>query len=191
MAAEYLQRMGERMAERRKELGLTQEQVARSLPGETSGSHVSRWERGQHRPSDDTLEALAKVLRVDVAYFLAAPADKNAGTPDLFAGRDELGLADQLDRIEKALDARRRQDLLIDQMLQEQTDILREIRRVMTGLPADATLQRLNERLTREAVDPADLPGATLPDEVAQPPAETSEPDRRSTRGTGAQRRAG
>lgn len=100
MAAEYLQRMGERMAERRKELGLTQEQVARALPGETSGTHVSRWERGLHRPSDDTLEALAKVLKVEVAYFLAAQADKSDGTPDPFAGPSDQA---QLDRIEQQL----------------------------------------------------------------------------------------
>ena len=102
MAAEYLQRMGERMAERRKELGLTQEQVARQLPGETSGAHVSRWERGLHRPSDDTLEALAKVLKVDVAYFLAAPAAKLNGTPDPFA--ESAGLTARVEELHAKLD---------------------------------------------------------------------------------------
>lgn len=104
VAAEYLQRMGQRMAERRKALGLTQEQVARALPGETSGAHVSRWERGLHRPSDDTLEALAKALQVDVTYFLAAQADKTNGTPDPFADQPP-NLDARLERIETTLAA--------------------------------------------------------------------------------------
>lgn len=103
MAAEYLQRMGARMAQRRRELGLTQEEVARQLPGTIAGGQVSKWERGLHRPKDDVLEAVARVLDVDVSYFLAAPAEKRNGTPDLLAsGIDPLGA--QLLRVEAKLD---------------------------------------------------------------------------------------
>lgn len=105
MAAEYLQRLGARIRERRDEKGLTQAGLARLLPGTTDGAQVSRWERGLHRPSDDTLEHIADVLDVTMDYFLAAPAQKDDGTPDLFAAKDDHdGLAGQLAEINRKLD---------------------------------------------------------------------------------------
>jgi transcriptional regulator with XRE-family HTH domain len=82
MAAEYVARIGERIRTRREELGLTQEEVARRLPGKVTGQRVSLWERGEHQPRADSLEALAKALDVSVSYFLAAQPDKTQ-TPDL------------------------------------------------------------------------------------------------------------
>jgi transcriptional regulator with XRE-family HTH domain len=101
MAAEFVQRMGARIAQRRNELGLSQVDVARALPGKVDGSQVSRWERGLHKPGDDTLERLGVILEVPVSYFMTPEPDQ-ASTPDLFAGTD--GTADErLDRIEAAL----------------------------------------------------------------------------------------
>lgn len=84
MAAEYVARIGERIRTRREELGLTQEEVARRLPGKVTGQRVSLWERGEHQPRADSLEAVAKALDVPVTYFLAAAPDKTE-TPDLVA----------------------------------------------------------------------------------------------------------
>lgn len=49
--------------------GLMQRDIARAL--DIDSFQVSRWERGKHRPSDETLFALADVLEVDVATFFA------------------------------------------------------------------------------------------------------------------------
>lgn len=101
MAAEYLERMGQRMRERREELGLSRSQVARAMPGKTTENQVYRWEKGLHRPQDDTLEALVAVLKVnDVSYFLAAQPDKTE-TPDLVGTMS--GERSQLNRIETLL----------------------------------------------------------------------------------------
>jgi transcriptional regulator with XRE-family HTH domain len=100
VAAEYVQQMGARIAARRQEKGLSQIDVARALPGKVDGSQVSRWERGLHRPSDDTLERLGEILEVPVSYFMAPPAEKDNGTPDL------LGVEpSQLDRMQAELSA--------------------------------------------------------------------------------------
>lgn len=111
MAAEYLERMGERIRQRREEFGLTQEELARQMPGQVTGARISLWERGKNRPRDDSLESLAKVLKVDVAYFMADEPDKSR-TPDLFAIEDG----------DKSMDA------VIRNLLREQGRILAEIK---------------------------------------------------------------
>lgn len=117
MAAEYLERIGARIAARREELGLTQEDVARELPGKVTGQRVSLWERGKHRPRDDSLEALARILRVDVSYFMSQEPEKQNGTPDLFAGESDQP---QLVAIESKLDA-------LTQVLAENNRLLRAL----------------------------------------------------------------
>lgn len=52
----------------RKAAGLTQHELAVAL-GRGNAMAVSRWERGEHRPSDENLVALTAVLRRDVAWF--------------------------------------------------------------------------------------------------------------------------
>lgn len=96
--AEYIARIGERIRARREELGLSQGDLARELPGKSDGNQVSRWERGEHKPHSDTLEAIARVLRVDMGYLLM-PEPEKATTPDPFAD------GTQFDRIERKLDA--------------------------------------------------------------------------------------
>jgi transcriptional regulator with XRE-family HTH domain len=52
----------------RKDAGLTQHALAVAL-GRGDGMTISRWERGENRPSDEYLVALADVLDRDVAWF--------------------------------------------------------------------------------------------------------------------------
>lgn len=78
MAAEHTARIGERIAQRRNEIGLSQRALADLLPGKTDGNQVSKWERGQHQPSPDTLEHIAKVLQVEVAHFLIPEPTSNS-----------------------------------------------------------------------------------------------------------------
>lgn len=99
MAAEFVASMGARIRERREELGMTQHQLARALPGDVLHTQVSKWERGINRPRDDTLDAIAKALKVDVSYFMTSPPDKSE-TPNLLGAG-----ASQLDRMEAKLDA--------------------------------------------------------------------------------------
>jgi transcriptional regulator with XRE-family HTH domain len=102
VAAEYVQRMGARIAARRVEKGLSQVDVARALPGKVDGSQVSRWERGLHRPNDETLERLGEILDVPLAYFMAAEPTKGE-TPDPFPA--DNGTEDRLGRLESQLAA--------------------------------------------------------------------------------------
>lgn len=98
MAAEYLERMGARIRARREALGLSRADVAREMPGKTNENAVYRWENGLHRPQDDTLEALATVLRCDVAAFFLDDAPPDA----LPSGADDQD--DRLGRLERKLD---------------------------------------------------------------------------------------
>jgi transcriptional regulator with XRE-family HTH domain len=58
----------------RKASGLTQHELAVAL-GRGDAMTVSRWERGEHRPSDEYLIALSRVLDRDVAWFYTEPED--------------------------------------------------------------------------------------------------------------------
>jgi transcriptional regulator with XRE-family HTH domain len=105
MAAEHVVRMGARIREERERAGLTQRELADLIPGKADGTQVSKWERGRNRPSDDTLEHIAKALNCDVAVFhVSAPV---AETPDLMAALDAPGslarLEARLTGIEEAL----------------------------------------------------------------------------------------
>lgn len=86
VAAEYLERMGRRIRERRESLGLSRTDVAREMPGKVGENQVYRWEKGLHQPNPDTLQALAVALKCEVADFMAPDAPENeGGTPDPFA----------------------------------------------------------------------------------------------------------
>ena len=112
VAAEFLERMGQRIRERRDELGYSRSDVARLMPGKTNENAVYRWEKGQHQPNPDTLQALAKALGCDVAYFMSEPPEK-MNAPDLFAVNGDgdrleqivatlAEIQDQLNRLEAA-----------------------------------------------------------------------------------------
>lgn len=99
MASEMAALIGVRLREARKTRGFTQKQLGNLLPGVVGGDQVSKWERGEHRPHDDTLEHLARVLEVDFSYFLA-PASRTE-TPSPFAAADSD--ADRLTSVEQEL----------------------------------------------------------------------------------------
>lgn len=103
MAAEHVEKIGARIRQRREELGMSRDDLAREMPGKTNGNAIYRWEKGLHEARPDALEAVAQALNVDVAYFYV---DQPKGpTPDV------LDLAvphpngdDRLQRIERKLD---------------------------------------------------------------------------------------
>ena len=60
-------RIGEIILQRRKELGMTQKQLAERL--NVTDKSVSRWECGINLPDVETLKTIAVVLDVPVSYF--------------------------------------------------------------------------------------------------------------------------
>lgn len=112
MALEHIERRAERMRERRKELGLTQEEVADRMqethrdrhpdgePDHTRGQMVSDWERAVNEPSAPKLELLAAALEWTVGD-LNTDSRETVETPDVLG---ELSEGAQLDRIEEKLD---------------------------------------------------------------------------------------
>lgn len=52
---------------------LTQHELALAVG--TQAMQVSRWERGAHRPNDETLHALAEALGLTYAEFFVEPED--------------------------------------------------------------------------------------------------------------------
>jgi transcriptional regulator with XRE-family HTH domain len=158
MAAEYLERLGNRLREKREELGLSRPEVARRMPGKTTENQVYRWEKGLHRPHDDALEALAGILGESVGYFLAAAPDKTQ-TPDLMAtvtGADD----DRLARIEEKLEAAeaQREDLAAqiaeqNANLARQSEILEDLKALVValGVADGTTLQDRVVQLVRDA----------------------------------------
>lgn len=86
--AREAENIGARIKELREERHLTQRELADQLPGKTEGKDISRWENGKHRPTPDTLSAIADALGTNVADLHAGPvADRpeRGPTPDPFA----------------------------------------------------------------------------------------------------------
>lgn len=69
-SARLAKRIGARIAERRKALPWTQEQLSERV--RVDAETISRFERGVNLPSLPTLDRLAKAMKVDVSYFLSA-----------------------------------------------------------------------------------------------------------------------
>ena len=119
MASQQAARIGQRIRERRLELDgrgrddhMTQRELADKVTDLTGrvgidGNYVSRWERGEHRPNDTTLDAIADALQTSVADLMAGPlADRKSPgeTPDLMAAvnnGETSDLREQLDAIRK------------------------------------------------------------------------------------------
>lgn len=116
--AEITERIGGRIRQLREERKATdprwtQDHLARQLPGNRTGTEVSRWERGEVKPRDETLEQIAEVLDVDVAELYAGPVGEEAeepadsgGTtaPDPFsAPPSSADLGEQVGRLESEL----------------------------------------------------------------------------------------
>lgn len=103
MAAQRAARFGARMRERRKELELSQSEVAERIPvASVNKDYISRWERGAVEASDAYLESIASALETTVGDLMAGPLDERpekGSTPDLLGAGEET----QLDRIEATL----------------------------------------------------------------------------------------
>jgi transcriptional regulator with XRE-family HTH domain len=156
MALEHLRALGERARQRREELGLTQEEVARRMPGNVSGARVSLWERGKNRPHDGNLEEYAKALETTVAALLTPPADKSR-TPALH----EVVGESQLDQI---LSAIRQADVEredIRKLLSRQTNILNGIERVVASQLSAARRMEEAAALLRALREPPESPDET------------------------------
>lgn len=63
----------ERLVQAREALGLTQVDLARII--DKASPSISKWENGMNLPEADTLQDLAKALKVPVAFFLNAVPD--------------------------------------------------------------------------------------------------------------------
>lgn len=81
-------RLGERIEQARRRMGLTQDQVGRELG--VTGAAVQQWESGETQPRGHRLDALTQLLGVDAAWLLTG---KGRDTPSGDAGergRDAL-----------------------------------------------------------------------------------------------------
>ena len=164
VAAEFLTRTGERLRERREEMGLSRGEVARKMPGKVSENQIYRWEKGQHQPNPDTLEELAKVLERDVYYFMSPPPDDEASreTPDPFATNDDAGLLARLDQLDTKITvldqkisrllpdpADPPQPATIEQMVDTARVLLRTIEEASARLGRDISKRDLQARAAR------------------------------------------
>lgn len=144
MAAEMAERIGARVRARREELGLTQAEVARRMPGTTTSDQLSRWERGKHQPQN--LDSLAEALEVDVSYFYA-PAPASTETPDLFP---PMETPDRLARLERQLGEFK------SEVLDELAGVREELRKAFNGRTEQGAdiidrLDALEESVNRQA----------------------------------------
>lgn len=129
VAAEFVERLGARMRERREALDLSMAEVARRMPGKVSENQVYRWELGKHQPKPDTLEALAKVLETSVAALMA-PAPTADETPDL---SDGVSVEDRLTAIEDAL--KRLQFEITARAMEAQQQLEAGVQTILDSLP--------------------------------------------------------
>lgn len=77
------------------------------LPGEIDANQIYKWEKGLHRPHDDTLDAIAVALETTVATFLTDGPSGEVPTLDAVLGGgsdDDRTLGERLQRIEDQLD---------------------------------------------------------------------------------------
>lgn len=97
--------MAERIAIRRKAVGLSQSQLGKAVG--VTGSAVSQWERGLDSPRPDKLERLARALEVDVGWLLTGQNGAPLGRRDQAPPESddpELEMATQLMEILAAAD---------------------------------------------------------------------------------------
>lgn len=62
-------RIGKRLRELRKSLGLTQEQFASRIPGKINYTYVGKIERGRQYPSLKLLEKIGRTYNVSLDFF--------------------------------------------------------------------------------------------------------------------------
>jgi transcriptional regulator with XRE-family HTH domain len=125
VAAEYVVRMGRRIAQAREEAGMSQNDLARELPGKVGAQMVSKWERGLHEPRSDTLEAIARVLNRSIAYFMAD--EPQEGTPNLLEVLN--GDGDRLDEAISQLKLLVERQVLVERAVEGLAREIAELRR--------------------------------------------------------------
>jgi transcriptional regulator with XRE-family HTH domain len=130
------QGFGERLRDRRLELGLSQTALANKLPGSTDLNYVSRWERGVHAPNASMLPHLAAALDVDTADLEEALLFDRPGADAPLS---------QLDRLERKV------ELLLDAM---QVDWRGEF--ATAAEPALEVFEGQAETAPQDAAPPAD-----------------------------------
>lgn len=74
--------IGEKIKEKRKELNLTQEYLAKEL--NISRQAVSKWEKGLSEPSMDNLVKLSEIFGVDIDYFKKDEQDNKSPISNIF-----------------------------------------------------------------------------------------------------------
>lgn len=81
--------MGIRIRAARKRRKLSQQALADMLPRPVSGQYVSRWERGENKPSWANLYALAAALDVNVSSLIpkSSPRAFDARVPRHAGGK--------------------------------------------------------------------------------------------------------
>lgn len=132
--AEQAAKVGARIAELRTQRGWSRPELARRLPGVSTGNDVYRWEGGQHMPRADTLEAIAEVFDVTVADLHSGPSEDAdaevpaAPAPDPFASPG-------------GVDAER-----FDRMVQRQAEVLAAVARVESQVAEVLELLRQRSR---------------------------------------------
>jgi transcriptional regulator with XRE-family HTH domain len=67
VSSQVTRQIGANLKAAREARSLTQTQLGHLIGRD--GSHISRWERGAHRPADESLIALADVLGIDYVDF--------------------------------------------------------------------------------------------------------------------------
>jgi len=86
-------RLGKRIAQRRKSLGWTQEDLAERVG--VDAETISRFERGAHLPSLPTLERLAAALRAEIGELLSKAGSIGKADDDAVLGAWMDGLSDE------------------------------------------------------------------------------------------------
>lgn len=103
MASEMAEQIGERIRQRRMQLGLKQRELADLLNEPAiDNQRISDWERGVNKPSERYMQSLARALERDVAWFYGSG---KGPTPDLMAGNGNSEREERLERIEAELAA--------------------------------------------------------------------------------------
>jgi len=82
--------VGERIRERRTELGRTQEELGRAL--NISYQQVQKYETAANRVSAGRLYELARELEVDVAYFFEGFESRSAPKPMIHGGHNRAAI---------------------------------------------------------------------------------------------------
>lgn len=73
--AEQAQKVGDRITQEREKRKWSRPEMARQMPGVSTGNDVYRWENGKHLPRADTLEAIADLFEIEVCDLYAGPVD--------------------------------------------------------------------------------------------------------------------